>query len=217
PASLDGDPKNWLLLRKQDETVRALRSDYRPMLATSAEELPSGDDWLYEVKWDGYRALGYVRGGEARLVSRNGNDLTQRFPEVARSLGRATKSPDCVLDGEVCALDEQGRPSFSAMQQGKRGTPLVYEAFDLLELDGVSLVDLPLRERRERLEELLDRRVTTVQVSGLFDDGEALLEATTTQGLEGVMAKRAEARYAEGGRTRDWVKVKTTGRPEVGR
>jgi bifunctional non-homologous end joining protein LigD len=184
------------------------------MLATSADTLPKGDDWVYEVKWDGYRALGYVRGGDPKLVSRNGNDLTARFPTVARALVKAARSPDCVVDGEVCALDANGRPSFSAMQQGKRETPLVYEVFDVLEIDGVPLLDLPLRERRERLEQLLDRRVTNVQISGVFDDGEALFEAATVQGLEGVMAKRPESRYAEGKRTRDWLKVKTHGRQE---
>jgi bifunctional non-homologous end joining protein LigD len=216
PAHLDGNEKNWLILRKRDDSASrpAARNDYRPMLATVAETLPTGEDWVYEVKWDGYRALGYVRGGDAKLVSRNGNDLTGRFPEIARSLSRAVKSPDCVVDGEVCALDEQGRPSFSAMQQGKRGTPLVYEVFDVLEIDGVPVVDRPLRERRERLEDLLDRRVTTVQISGLFDDGEALFEAASKQGLEGVMAKRPGSVYAEGRRTRDWLKVKTHGREE---
>ncbi len=216
PAHLDGDEKNWLLMRKRDDASSrpALRNDYKVMLATLAETLPKGDDWVYEVKWDGYRALGYVRGGDARLVSRRGNDLTERFPELARALSRAVKSPDCVVDGEVCALDEQGRPSFSAMQQGKRGTPIVYEIFDVLEVDGVPIVDLPLHERRERLEQLLDTSVTNVQVSGFFDDGEALFEAASTQGLEGVMAKRPGSLYAEGRRTRDWVKVKTHGRQE---
>jgi bifunctional non-homologous end joining protein LigD len=175
PAHLDGDAKNWLLIRKRDETGHALRNDYRPMLATLAEELPAGNEWLYEVKWDGYRALGYVRAGEAKLVSRNGNELTARFPDIAKALVKAARSPDCVVDGEVCALDESGRPSFSAMQQGKSGTPLVYAVFDVLEVDGEPLVDLPLTERRERLEALLDKRVRTVQVSSSFDDGETLL------------------------------------------
>ncbi|HVH52160.1 MAG TPA: DNA polymerase ligase N-terminal domain-containing protein, partial [Gaiellaceae bacterium] len=123
PAHLDGDERNWLLMRKRDDGPPAAKGkrDYRPMLATLAEELPAGGDWLFEPKWDGYRALGYVRGGEARLVSRNGNDLTARFPDVARKLAHAVRSPDCVVDGEVCALDEQGRASFSAMQQGKPG------------------------------------------------------------------------------------------------
>ena len=214
PAHLDGKEQNWLLMRKRDETVRALRNDYRPMLATPADALPVNGDWVYEVKWDGYRALGYVRGGDARLESRNRNDLTQRFPEIAKALAKAARSPDCVVDGEVCALDENGRPSFSAMQQGKAGTPLVYEVFDVLEIDGVPVVDLPLTERRERLEALLDKRVQNVQVSGFFEDGEVLLEAAREQGLEGVMAKRPGSVYAESRRTRDWLKVKTHGRQE---
>jgi bifunctional non-homologous end joining protein LigD len=215
PAHLDGNERNWLLLRKRDdETARVPRRDYKPMLATMTAELPSGGDWVYEVKWDGYRALGYVRGGEARLVSRNGNDLTVRFAGVAKALAKAARSPDCVVDGEVCALDANGRPSFSAMQQGKAGTQLVYEVFDVLEIDGVAVLDLPLTERRARLEALLDARQTSVQVSGLFDDGEALYEAALSRGLEGVMAKRPGSRYLEGKRTRDWLKLKTHGRQE---
>jgi bifunctional non-homologous end joining protein LigD len=214
PAHLDGKEQNWLVVRKREDGRTAARNDYRPMLATLTDRLPHGDEWLYEVKWDGYRALGYVRNGEARLVSRNGNDLTGRFAEIAKALARAVRSPDCVVDGEVCALDEQGRPSFSAMQQGKAGTPIVYELFDVLELDGEPVVDRPLTERRELLEQLLDRRVTTVQLSGAFDDGEALLVAAKEQRLEGVMAKKAASRYAEGRRTRDWLKVKTHGEQE---
>jgi bifunctional non-homologous end joining protein LigD len=157
PAHLDGNEKNWLLIRKRDETTRETRNDYKPMLATLAETLPHGDDWTFEVKWDGYRALGYVRAGD---------------------------------------------------------TPIVYEVFDALEIDGVPILDLPLEERRERLEELLDARVQSVQISGFFDDGEALYEAALEQKLEGVMAKRRGSRYAEGKRTRDWLKVKTHGRQE---
>jgi bifunctional non-homologous end joining protein LigD len=214
PASLDGDPKNWLLVRKHDDAPRqTVRNDYRPMLATLAGELPHGD-WLYEIKWDGYRALGYVRAGVARLVSRNQNDLTERFPQVAKALAKAVRSPECVVDGEVCALDSEGRPSFSAMQQGKPDTPLVYAVFDVLEIDGVPVLELPLTERRARLQALLDPRQTLVQLSGFFDDGDALYAAAVERGLEGVMAKRPGSRYAEGKRTRDWLKIKTHGREE---
>jgi bifunctional non-homologous end joining protein LigD len=219
PAKLDGDPKNWLIIRKSDPDGAGRRSPqqrYQPMLATlaSAEELPTGKDWVFEVKWDGYRALANVRGSEATLVSRNGNDLTGRFLTVAKELAKAVKTPDCVLDGEVCALDEQGRPSFSAMQQAKPGTPIVYEVFDLLELDGEPLVDLPLRERRTRLEALLDRRNRTVRLSETFEDGKALLEAAKQQGLEGIIAKRLDSPYRQGKRTREWLKIKTHGRQE---
>jgi bifunctional non-homologous end joining protein LigD len=214
PAALDGDPRNWLLIRKRDDIARnrddvpvAPARSYRPMLATLAEDVPKGPGWLFEIKWDGHRALAYVRGGDAQLVSRNGNDVTQRFRDVANRLPRATKSPACVLDGEVCALDERGRPSFSAMQQGKPGTPIVYYVFDLLELEGEPLVDLPLVERRRRLEALL-RPGRAVRLSEIFDDGESLAAAVVEQGLEGLMAKQADSRYRPGERSREWLKIK---------
>ncbi len=212
PAHLSGEEKNWLILRKREDGAAAgpLRT-YRPMLATLTEELPRGEGWEFEPKWDGYRALGYVRGGEATLVSRNGNDLTQRFASVAKELPKALRTPDAVVDGEVVALDVHGKSSFSAMQQGS--THLAYEVFDVLEEDGESLVDLPLTERRARLEKLLARN-PVVQLSGSFTDGDALFEAAEEQGLEGVMAKRTSSRYGEGKRSRDWLKIKTHGRQE---
>jgi bifunctional non-homologous end joining protein LigD len=213
PAKLSGDPKNWLLLRKREDGAERRRRSYEPMLATLAEAAPRGEGWLHEVKWDGYRAIVTVAGGEATLVSRRGISLTERFAAVARAVEQAVKTPDCVLDGEVCALDEQGRASFSAMQQGSG--PLVLYVFDVLEVDGEPLVDLPLAERRERLEALLDRRNKTVRLSDAFDDGEALLAAVTKQGLEGIVSKRADSRYAPGRRSRDWLKVKTHGRQEL--
>jgi bifunctional non-homologous end joining protein LigD len=213
PAHLSGDEKNWLILRKREDGHReaVARRVYRPMLATLTEELPRGDGWQFEPKWDGYRALAYVRGGEVKLVSRRGNDLTQRFAPVAKELVKALRTPDAVVDGEVVALDSDGKASFSAMQQGS--TRLAYEVFDVLEVDGEPLVDLPLSERRTRLEKLLARN-PVVQLSGSFEDGEALLDAAREQGLEGVMAKRPTSRYAEGGRGRDWLKIKTHGRQE---
>jgi bifunctional non-homologous end joining protein LigD len=215
PAKLDGDPKNWLIVRKRDAASDGGHAnEYEPMLATPADDVPARGEWLFEVKWDGYRALAYVRRGEAKLISRNGNDLTDRFRGIATALPRTVKTPDCVLDGEVCALDEQGRPSFSAMQQAKPGTPIVYEAFDLLEVDGEPLVDLALRERRARLERLLDRRSTTVRLSDAFEDGDALYEAATAQRLEGIVAKRVDSPYRQGKRTREWLKIKTHGRQE---
>jgi bifunctional non-homologous end joining protein LigD len=113
-----------------------------------------------------------------------------------------------VLDGEICALDDEGKSSFSAMQQGKPGTPIVFYVFDLLELEGEPLAGRPIEERRKLLEKLLDKRNKTVRLSEFFDDGKALLAAAEKQGLEGVIAKRAGSRYALGKRTRDWLKIK---------
>ena len=219
PAKLGGDEKNWLLIRKREEgTATAAPSrTYAPMLATLAEtkQMPRGDGWEYEIKWDGYRIVSRVAGGEAQLRTRKDQDYTQRFENVARELVRALKTPDCVVDGEVCALDENGRPSFSAMQQAKEGTPIVYYVFDLLEVDGEPVVDLPLAERRARLRKLLDRRNRTVLFSESFDDGEALLQAAEEQHLEGIMGKRLDSRYLPGKRSPDWLKFKTHGEQEL--
>jgi bifunctional non-homologous end joining protein LigD len=214
PAKLDGNEKNWLLLRKQDESAPAPRrrgTEYVPMLATLAEDVPSGAAWSHEVKWDGYRAIARVAGGDATLTSRRGLDMTERFKVVARALERAVRTPDVVLDGEVCALDDEGRASFSVMQQGKG--PLVLYLFDVLEIDGEPVVDLPLRERRERLEEVVDFK-GAIRLSQAFDEGEALFEAAKEQGLEGIVSKKVESRYQPGKRTREWLKVKATGRQE---
>ena len=183
------------------------------MLATQAKDVPRGN-WLYEIKWDGYRIVATVAGGEATLRTRKDQDYTKRFENVAKELVKAAKTPDCVVDGEVCALDEDGRPSFSAMQQGKPGTPIVYFVFDLLEVEGEPLVDLPLEERRKRLEKLLDKRNRTVRYSETFDDGDALFEAAKQQHLEGIMAKRLGSKYLPGRRSRDWLKVKGHGEQE---
>jgi bifunctional non-homologous end joining protein LigD len=212
PAHLGGNEKNWLILRKRDDAAPAPKRSgqtYKPMLATLAADVPRGTGWTFEVKWDGYRAIATEAGGDATLTSRNGNDLTARFLNVAKEIPKAVKTPDCVLDGEVCALDESGRSSFSAMQQGKAGTPIVYYVFDVLEIEGEPVIDLPLVERRKLLEGLLDRRNKIVRLSEMFDDGQALLEAAKQQRLEGIMAKRLDSKYLPGRRTRDWLKVKT--------
>ncbi len=210
PAHLDGKEANWLLIRSALDTEQATGASYRPMLATLSGGLPKGEGWQYEVKFDGYRALAYVREGACVLRSRNDKDLTGRFPAVAGAIGRAV-AHDAVLDGEVCALDGNGRPSFSAMQQDSG--QLVYFAFDCLEDDGVPLVTAPLEERRARLERVL-RRGAQVRLSEGFEDGPGLLAAVTEQRLEGVIAKRLGTPYAQGRRTRDWLKVKTHGRQE---
>jgi bifunctional non-homologous end joining protein LigD len=219
PAHLDGKEQNWLILRKRDDTVAPARArtDYAPMLATLSDpkEMPLGGGWEYEIKWDGYRIVARVAGGEAVLRSRKDQDYSERFANVAKELVKALKTPDAVVDGEVCALDDLGRPSFSAMQQGEAGTPIVYYVFDLLEVEGQPVIDLPLSERRKRLQKLLDKRNRTVQFSESFADGEALYKAAGEQQLEGVMGKRLDSRYEPGKRSRNWLKFKTHGEQEL--
>jgi bifunctional non-homologous end joining protein LigD len=209
PAALDGDAKNWLLLRK--DTGSGGRR-YLPMLAVSSESLPVGEEWIYEPKWDGFRAIVTVTGGEATFTSRNGNDLTVRFRDVARAAANAITTPDAVLDGEICALDERGRSRFSLLQEGG-GTPVLM-LFDLLELDSEPLVEEPLQERRRRLEQVVGRSAG-VLVSPQFDDGRALLAAAREQELEGVVAKRRVSPYSSGRRSSDWHKLKLRQTQEV--
>ncbi len=189
------------------------RRRYRPMLATPAQVLPAGGGWLFEPKWDGYRCIAYVRAGKAELHSRSGRvDLTDRFRPLAEALPAAVGERDCVLDGEVCALDEAGRARFSLLQQG-RGR-LVYQVFDLLEKEGDPLLARPLRERRRLLARPLDPRSTAVRLTPAARDGRALLQAARRREVEGVVAKRADSPYEEG-RSRSWLKVKVRPRQEV--
>jgi bifunctional non-homologous end joining protein LigD len=211
PAALDGDPDNWLLLRKDGR--QSAGSSYAPMLATAASRLPSGEGWSFEPKWDGYRAIVTISGGEATLRSRNDNDLTPRFAPLARAVAHATRSPDAVLDAEICALDEQGRSSLSLLQRGEGDPALV--VFDLLELDGETLVGEPLERRRELLASLLQAPSRSVIVSPFFEDGAALLRAAEAQGLEGVLAKRLGSPYQPGRRSGDWQKIKLKERQEL--
>ncbi len=202
PAHLDDDPKNWLLLRKDPGRAG---TRYAPMLATSTDVLPRGEGWTYEPKWDGYRTIVRVTGGEATFTSRNGNDLTGRFETAARAVGAAVRSSNAVLDGEICALDDYGRSRFSLLQEGAGTAVLVL--FDVLELDAEPLVDEPLHERRRRLEKLVGPS-PGVLVSPHFDDGDALLAAAREQELEGVVAKQLSSPYRSGRRSPEWQKLK---------
>src|SRR5262249_17784246 len=152
------------LIRRRDQGAeQSEQRRYRAMLATLSAELPKGDGWRFEVKWDGYRALAYVRDGECELVSRNGNSLTARFDGVATAVPRALKTSNGVAEGGVWALEDGGRPSFPAMQRGT-GRIVVY-VFDLLGVDGERVVALPLEARQSRLAELVDQRNRTVRIS----------------------------------------------------
>ena len=207
PARLEGDDKNWLLVRRKEPGAEARHRDRPlPMLATLVDEVPVRGDWIYEVKWDGYRTVARLHEGEPALWSRRGRDLTERFVAIARELGRGLRTFDCIVDGEVCALDRDGRPSFQLLQRS--GGTLVYYVFDLLELEGRSLLRTPLRERRRLLAELVDERTGPVRLSEAFPDGPALLDVAREQGLEGTVAKRARSLYHPGTRSSEWAKVK---------
>ncbi|MGB9199707.1 MAG: non-homologous end-joining DNA ligase [Terriglobales bacterium] len=195
-----------------------------PMLATAIEKPFDNPDWLFEIKWDGYRAVAFIDDGRVRFVSRNQNDLTKQYPELA-TLTKLVKADRAILDGEIVALDDEGRPSFSLMQQrtgfrpgksrlpGRQGVPVIYYAFDLLYLDGFDLRRVPLEERKQ----LLRQQVTDGDVVKFSDHypekGLALFQAAAQKGLEGIVAKKRDSLYVET-RSRDWLKIKITQRQE---
>ncbi len=186
--------------------------ELRPMLASSRQDPFDDPDWAFELKWDGYRALALVTSEATELRSRTGRDLSGAYPELA-DLRRAVTLQEVVLDGEVVVLDEEGRPDFNALQNG-RG-PFTYVAFDILHADGEWLLERPWRERRERLAaavapEGAPRLIVSDHVEG---SGTALFAAAAAKGLEGIVAKRADGAYRPGQRVKDWVKVKS--RPEM--
>ncbi len=189
----------------------------RPMLATRGRAVPTGPEWLHEVKWDGMRVLVSVREGRVTLLSRNENDVTVSFPELAPLCDDAAcAGRDLLLDGEVVAFLD-GRPVFGALadrmhvrsapkaERAAQRNPVTLMVFDLLALDGEDLTGLPLRERRERLDALaLDG--PHWKVPPVYDDGDLLLQATRAQGLEGIVSKRRSSRYVFGRRCEEWLK-----------
>ncbi len=176
------------------------------MLAATAPAVPAGAGWAFEIKWDGFRAIARVDGGDVQLWSRNGKRLDDRGRGVAEALPPALTHPRCVLDGELCAFDEGGIPRFELFQRGE-GT-ILYVVFDLLELDGRPLLAEPWSRRRELLGELIVPASPMVSLSQVYDDGAALLAAAHARGLEGVMAKRLRSPYRPGRRSDDWRKIK---------
>ena len=246
-----GKGNEWLLLKKKDFAVKPgwdpesdLRSvrqekvdpaeipgakkapmprEVQPMLATLGDSLPEGAEWLYEVKWDGVRALALLDHGKVRLLSRTGNAMEAQYPEF-RGLGDLLAAKSAVLDGEIVAFDEQGRPSFARLQPRimanpknvphlARTQPVNLFVFDLLYLDGYDLREAPLAERRRALAAIL-KPSPLLRLSDHFTgNGHELMEAARQNDLEGIVAKRALSRY-EPRRSRDWVKIKVVNQQE---
>jgi bifunctional non-homologous end joining protein LigD len=221
---------NWMIHRMDpplDPERVPMPKHLKPMLATLSTRLPGDEDaWAYEIKWDGVRAIAYSDGGHLRLESRNLREITSHYPEL-RALGPALGARDAVLDGEVVAFDDGGRPSFellqsrmnlaseAAVRRRMADCPVTYLIFDLLYLDGRSLVDLPYTERRERLEGLELDGASWQTPAHHRGEGKALLRLTEERGLEGLVAKRLDSRYLPGRRSRAWLKVKNTRSQEL--
>ena len=200
---------------RQPETKRGKRSSpparrfIKPMKATAVTELPNGDEWIYEVKWDGYRALGLKHGRNARLLSLKDKDLTSDFPAVAEAV-RSIDADTATIDGEIVAIDSKGCPSFQALQnRASLGNDwqVVYYAFDLLNFEGEDWTKKPLRERKEKLREILQDSEVRYNAN-LSGSPEAILRTIKSAGLEGIVAKKRDSFYRAGTRVTTWLKYK---------
>ena len=240
--------KDWLLIKKKDFAVREgwdpesdtrsvlqgpaelssiegavkaeMPSALEPMLATLGAAIPSGTDWLYEVKWDGYRSLCFFAEGKLRMLSRRGNKLEKQFATVAQALLPSVKADTAIIDGEIVALDENGKPSFQHLQnltgfgtkpalKGMTPPPLNFFAFDLLYLNGYDLRKAALIDRRQLLASILLPSEMVRYSEHFAGKGTELLDAVRAKGLEGIIAKQAQSRY-ESKRSSSWIKIKVT-------
>jgi bifunctional non-homologous end joining protein LigD len=194
---------------------RAFPGPLEPMLATLVDRAFDREGWSFEVKWDGFRAVAVIEKGKAKLVSRNGQPLNDRFPAIAAALEGLR--PDIVLDGEIVAVDTTGRPVFQDLQNSTRGGEnLRYYVFDLLQVDGRDLRPLPLRRRRDILGRVLPPSSRTIRLSESVETrGLDFFRAAALNGLEGIVAKDLAGAYLPGERTRDWLKIKAQKRQEA--
>jgi bifunctional non-homologous end joining protein LigD len=228
-ADGSGGDEDWMIHRMDppsDPEREPMPTRVTPMLAGAGALPGDADGWSHEIKWDGVRALAYLQPGRIRLESRNLNEITDAYPEVRGILGDLGMH-EALLDGEIVAFGEDGRPSFerlqkrmhvtspSAVRRLRASTPVVYAIFDLLYLDGHSLMGLTYDERRARLGALSLSGPAWRVPAAHSGSGRELLEATAAQGLEGIVAKRRDSRYEPGRRTGAWVKIKHVDRQEL--
>lgn len=211
----------WLLIKEKDEYARAAGASalprmMAPQLATLLSAPPAGGDWLYELKFDGYRLLTRVDGNDVRCFTRSGQDWTSRLRGLAAAIAKL-KPGRAWLDGEIVVLDENGAPDFQKLQNAfseERTAAIRYFVFDLMHHGGEDLRDTPQAARRERLRQLIGKQAGPVQFSqSLQGDPRKLLAAAAAAGFEGIIGKRADAPYRSG-RTRDWIKLKSGPRQE---
>jgi bifunctional non-homologous end joining protein LigD len=214
---------DWLvfLASHQEEPLIAPPPPYVPMLAEGGGKPFDGKDWWFEPKLDGIRTLATMSTGETRLQTRNGRDVTDTYPEL-HMIHELVNQVNAVIDGEIVAFDAEGRPSFETLQQRmnlknereikrmSKQIPVTLVAFDLLWLDGNELIGLPLEERRELLEGVVERDERLEVVTHVEGEGTAFVDAARQLRLEGVVAKKKGTKYQPGRRTPEWKKIKLT-------
>jgi bifunctional non-homologous end joining protein LigD len=189
-----------------------LRFPVEPMRAAIGTLPQDEENWAFEIKWDGYRTLAFVDGGQTRLQSSNLIDVTAKYPELA-DFAESVNAGSAIVDGELVVLDSEGRPSFELMQQ--HATQVAFYIFDVLSVDGHDTISLIYEQRRELIGGLVEQGQNWMVPSHRIGDGASLLAATVERGLEGVMAKRLGSAYVPGKRTPNWRKVKNRRTVEV--
>jgi bifunctional non-homologous end joining protein LigD len=234
-----GKKNAWLLVKKDDQfavpegqtnrltlessdqpdiTMYPKKSIWKatPMLATLVNDSFSKIGWIFEIKWDGYRAIGVKNGPEAQLYSRSGKDFRYAYPMITEALGLLKR--DVILDGEIIVTDEKGRPHFDWLQTWKEENPrgsLRYYVFDILWCDGYDVREMPLFKRKQLLRSVVPAKSIIHYSSDIKTEGEKLFDEVRRRGLEGIVAKRSESQYLENKRGADWLKIKTHQRQEV--
>jgi bifunctional non-homologous end joining protein LigD len=202
---------------KRTHLPKRLAEFVDPMKAVLEDKLPQGSDWIYELKFDGVRAIAIKRGRDVELISRNQKSFTEKFPEVVTAL-RRLPCKEAVLDGEIAALDAAGRSSFQLLQAREMGTErpaIFYYVFDLIQLDGRDLTGLPLLKRKAMAQALIAPAADTVRFSASIQaESDRVLQAMKARGLEGLIAKRKTSKYEIGRRSGAWVKFKWTNEQE---
>jgi len=240
---LKDDEKNWLLIKHKDEfstntiydaeeqtgkavpqktiasirhgKAKKLKTFIKPMLAGITKTPFNDKDWLFEIKWDGYRAVTEIEKDEIKFYSRNGIDFSERFPAIYQALKKIRH--DVILDGEIVLLNEKNLPDFQKLQhyENHLNYPLIYYVFDMLQLNGKNIETLPLEERKKLVKQLLKNNQTIRYCDHIDTDGIAFLEKAKEQGLEGIIAKKKDSQYARGYRSKEWLKIKNIQSSEV--
>jgi bifunctional non-homologous end joining protein LigD len=193
----------------KDAPAKSMPHDIKPMLATLIKEPFNHPDWIFEMKWDGYRAIAEIRDGNVLLYSRNSISFSRKFPPVVESLRKFRF--DAILDGEIVVVDEKGQPDFQMLQdyQKSRNGHLLYYVFDLLYFQGHDLTSLPLLRRKELLKKILPSDPKIKVSDHVVKDGVLFFRVVKEKGLEGIIAKQSQSPYRMGKRSRQWLKVKT--------
>jgi bifunctional non-homologous end joining protein LigD len=242
-VKLKNDEKNWLLIKHKDDhavntiydaeeeiaqpvskkTIGSIRSGktrklkqyVKPMLASVTKTPFDDKDWIYEIKWDGYRAVAELEKGDIRFYSRNGLDFSERFAVIYQALHKIKH--DVILDGEVVLMNEKNLPDFQKLQhyENHLNYPLIYYVFDILELDGKNMEGLHLLDRKKILKQLLKKDASIRYCDHIDGQGIAFLEKVKEQGMEGIIAKKKDSVYTRNVRSKEWLKIKNVQSTEV--